>query len=110
MEISEQNNTIRTASFEMLVELSALEQLIYIAHYDGNLDQGNPRKGWIKVGLINDLSVLTAPDIEQQAKNLIEVWSNNWQSIDQNKTTVDKLVNSIDSVRTNIKRLLKSLE
>lgn len=42
MKISEQNNTIRTESFEMLVELSSQKQLVYIAHYDGDLDEGSP--------------------------------------------------------------------
>lgn len=110
MEISEQNNTIRTASFEMLVELSSLEQLIYIAHYDGDLEQGSPRKGWVKVGLINDLSVLAAPSVEQTADNLTKEWSDNWNGVGTDKAAVDHIVAAIDTVRSDIKRVLKSLE
>jgi len=110
MEISEQNNTIRTASFEMLVELSSLEQLVYIAHYDGDLEQGSPRKGWVKVGLINDLSVLADPSVEQSSDNLVLVWSNHWNGVGTDKTSVDNIVAAIDVVRAEIKRLLKSLE
>lgn len=110
MEISEQNNTIRTASFEMLVELSSLEQLVYIAHYDGDLDEGSPRKGWVKVGLITDLSVLTDTSIEQKADDLNEVWAATWDDIDQDNAAVDRVVKAIDSVRTEIKVVLKALE
>ena len=41
MEVSENNNNIRTASFEMLINLSSLEQLVYSAYYDNDLKEGN---------------------------------------------------------------------
>lgn len=110
MELSEQNNTIRTASFEILVALSELEQLIYTAHYDGNLIEGSPRKGWVKVGLVDDLSRLTAPSIELQADKLTKTWSANWDKIGNNDSSVMSVVTTIDKVRTEIKRVLKSLE
>jgi hypothetical protein len=110
LEVSEQNNTIRIASVEMLVELSSLEQLIYIAHYDKDLELGNPRKGWVKVGLITDLSVLTDPTVEKKAENLTKVWSSNWEEIGREQEAVEQLVKGIDSVRAEIKRVLKSLE
>ena len=50
MEVSEKNNNIRTASFEILINLSSLEQLVYAAYYDDDLKEGNPRKGWVTVG------------------------------------------------------------
>jgi hypothetical protein len=110
MEVSEQNNTIRTASFEMLVELSSLEQLVYIAHYDKDLTEGSPRKGWVKVGLIGDLSVLTDPSIEKKSANLTAVWTDAWNVIEQDNAAVDRVVEGIDSVREEIKRVLKALD
>ncbi|MDF1588475.1 MAG: hypothetical protein P1P93_04870 [Gammaproteobacteria bacterium] len=110
MEISEQNNTIRTASFEMLVELSSLEQLIYTAHYDGDLDEGSPRKGWVKVGLIAELSVLTDPSVELTADDLRKTWAENWDKVADNNDSVTQVVKAIDDVRSEIKRVLKSLE
>ena len=85
MEVSEENNNIRTACFEMLLELSALEQLVYIAHYDKNIDEGNPRKGWVKVGLIADLSVLTTESVEKQSVTLKKVWSAHWSTMKDSK-------------------------
>ncbi|MDT8371933.1 MAG: hypothetical protein RQ783_08090 [Gammaproteobacteria bacterium] len=110
MEISEQNNTIRTASFEMLVELSSLEQLIYTAHYDGDLDEGSPRKGWVKVGLIAELSVLTDPSVELTADDLRKTWAENWDKVADDNDSVTQVVKAIDDVRSEIKRVLKSLE
>ena len=110
MEVSEQNNNIRTACFEMLLELSTLEQLIYTAHYDGDVKEGSPRKGWVKVGLIADLSVLTTDSVETKALALKETWSTHWSTMATNKESVDKIVNAIDSVRSELKQILNSLE
>jgi hypothetical protein len=110
MEVSEENNNIRTACFEILLELSSLEQLIYAAHYDGDIKEGNPRKGWVLVGLIEDLSVLTSDPVKTQAATLKEVWSAHWSTMKNNRDSVDQIVKAIDSVRSNIKLVLHSLE
>jgi len=110
MEVSEENNTIRTACFEILINLSSLEQLIYTAYYDGDTKEGSPRKGWVKVGLIVDLSALTGDAVKKKAIALKEVWSTNWNTIATSKDSVDNIVQAIDSVRTEIKHLLSSLE
>lgn len=110
MEVSEENNNVRTACFEILLELSSLEQLIYTVHYDGDIKEGSPRKGWVIVGLIADLSVLTAEPVEKETATLKKVWSTHWSTMINNKDSVDKMVKAIDSVRTEIKLLLSSLE
>lgn len=110
MEVSEENNNIRTACFEMLLELSALEQLVYTAHYDHDLKEASPRKGWVKVGLIEDLSVLTNDSVKSQAVDLGKTWSANWSAMPDNKDAADQIVNAIDSVRSEIKMVLGSLE
>jgi len=110
MEVSEENNNIRTACFEILLELSSLEQLIYTAHYDSDLKEGSPRKGWVKVGLIADLSVLTTDSVERHAATLKDVWSAHWSTMINNRDSVDQIVRAIDSVRSEIKLVLSSLE
>jgi hypothetical protein len=110
MEVSEENNTIRTACFEILTNLSSLEQLIYTAYYDGDSKEGSPRKGWVKVGLITDLSALADDAVQTRSTQLKAVWSDNWSTISTSQASVDKMVNAIDSVRVEIKRLLDSLE
>ena len=110
MEVSEENNNIRTACFEILLELSALEQLVFAAHYDGDRQEGNPRKGWVKVGLIADLSSLTAASVEQQAEHLTRTWSQHWETMPNDRASVDQIVAAIDGIRTEIKQVLRSLD
>ena len=110
MEVSEENNTIRTACFEMLINLSSLEQLIYTAYYDGDIKEGSPRKGWVTVNLIADLSALTDDAVKRESFALKEIWAINWSTMATSKDSVDKMVKAIDSARAEIKRLLSSLE
>ena len=109
MEASEENSNIRTACFEVLTNLSSLEQLIYSAHYDGDKKEGNPRKGWVKVGLIVDLSALTNDAVESQSIALKESWSTHWETMPGSKDSVDIIVAEIDALRAEIKLLLSSL-
>lgn len=111
MELSEHNNNIRSASFEMLLELSAFEQLIYTAYYDKDLNEGSPRKAWVKVGLVNDLSSLTTTSIEKEAQQLRIVWRANEQGLTaSNDSQVMEIVKAIDATRDEIKTVLKSLD
>jgi hypothetical protein len=110
MEVTEENSNIRTASFEVLLTLSSLEQLVYSAHYDGDEQEGNPRKGWVKVGLIEDLSMLTTDSVQAQAADLKTVWTDNWATMMDDRHSADQIVSAIDSTRTELKRVLTSLE
>lgn len=110
MEITEANNNIRTACFEILTELAELEQLVYTAHYDGNVTEGSPRKGWVRVGLVADLSALASGAVEREAAGLKAVWSANWEVYATDQTAVDAIVAAIDAVRAEIKRVLRDLE
>jgi len=110
MEATEDNNNIRTASFEMLRELAKLEQIIYFAHYDKNTIEGNPRKGWVKVGLIVDLSPLINESVETTSLKLKQTWSSNWNKIKNEQDAATKITDDIDLVRKEIKRALHNLK
>ncbi len=109
LEQSEENNNIRSASFQILIELAELEQIIYLAHYDQDLKEGSPRKGWIEVGLINDLSVLVGDSVYTNATELTSSWSARWQLINDDRVAVDQLVTDIEAVRHAVKEKLKTL-
>ncbi|WP_076538968.1 hypothetical protein [Shewanella sp. UCD-KL21] len=109
MEITEHNSNVRTACFEMLLELAQLEQLVYAAHYDKDTTLGNPRVGWVKVGLIRDLSALTNEQVQVEAQNLALVWSGQWQNMVEVEASSMAITANIDQVRAEIKRLLVSL-
>ncbi|OCQ21306.1 hypothetical protein A7985_11820 [Pseudoalteromonas luteoviolacea] len=110
LEVTEHNNNIRLASFEILKELAALEQLVYIAHYDGDMVMASPRKGWIKVGLIQDFSYLTNEKVKDDAASLHNTWSSNWESIATSSQSVELIVQDIDNVKASIKALLITLK
>ncbi len=109
MEITEYNNNVRSASFELLLQLSELESIIYAAHYDQDIIQGSPRKGWIKVNLIADLSVVTEPDIQTAAEALKADWQLNWESVASDENSAMQVVAKIDDTRLKVRQLLVSL-
>lgn len=109
MEITEHNSNVRTACFEMLLELAQLQQLVYIAHYDQDLKQGSPRVGWVKVGLIEDLSSLTDESVIGQSQKLTQVWSSEWEDMAENEIAANRIIAQVDDVRAEIKQLLGSL-
>ena len=109
LEQSEENNNIRSASFQILVELAELEQIIYLAHYDKDLKEGSPRKCWIEVGLINDLSMLVGDSVYTSATELKSSWSARWQLMNDDRVAVDQLVTDIEAVRYAVKEKLKTL-
>lgn len=110
MEISEENSNIRMAAFEISKELSSLEQLVYVAHYDNNLIEGSPRKGWIKVGLVNELSVVAGKSVEASADKLKSVWGEHWQTMPEQEESVEQIVKAIDATRFEIRAVLQSLQ
>jgi hypothetical protein len=109
MEVSETNNNIRTASFESLTELARLQQLIYAAHFDQDTVAGNPRTGWVKVELIVELSTLIDTEVHEQALDLKQSWSQNWEQMAGNRQATDELIDKIDDVREGIRLTLERL-
>ncbi len=110
LELSEHNNTARSACFEMLIQLSEFEQLVYAAHYDKDETAGNPRRGWIKVGLIADLSVATEDEVTVAAETLRSVWAVNWEKMPNDRQAVDKIVAGVDNTRAAVQAVLKTLD
>jgi hypothetical protein len=110
LEVTEDNSNIRSASFKVLTVLAELEQIIYAAHYDKNTVEGSPRKGWVKIGLIVDLSSLISKSSEERAQKLKAAWQKNWEIMAQDSDATTILVNEIDYVRNEIKLTLNELE
>ncbi len=109
LEATEDNSNIRAASFQVLIELAELEQIVFLAHYDQDLQTGNPRIGWVKVGIINDLSTFISEQVGNDAVSLRQVWSANWQQMANSKPAVMAITQSIDVVRATVKLELNQL-
>ncbi len=108
-EHNENNNNIRIASFQILQELSSLEQIIYANHYDHDTIKGSPRDGWVKVGLISDLSLFISPSCEEAATELKVEWEGSWHMIDKDQKVTNRLIVKIDKVKSITRNVLKVL-
>lgn len=110
MEVTERNSNVREAAFETLLQLAELEQLVFAAHYDQDPVAGNPRTGWVKVGLINDLGSSCSPEVAAAAAELKSVWGRHWEPLPQERDAADAIVAAIDGVRAEVQAVLNSLE
>ena len=109
MENTEYNSNMRSASFELLLQLSELEGIVYAAHYDQDTIEGNPRKGWIKVNLIADLSMIAEPEVSASANALKLEWQENWQALSRDEASATNMVEAIDHTRDEVRHLLSQL-
>jgi hypothetical protein len=109
LEQSEENNIVRDASFQVLTELAEFEQVIYINHYDGDSIAGSPRLGWVKIGLVNDLSMLIGENVSIESATLKNNWAENWPQVSDDMAVVDSLVVDIDDVRLAIQKRLAEM-
>ena len=110
-EETEDNRNQRLASFEVLLKLNELQQVIFHGHYDKDLlDKGNPRTGWAYVLTIRDLSRVLHPPLPAAADKLQIVWNENWSELAESQPKLDLLMAEIDNVRAQTLLLLESLE
>ena len=110
-EKTEENRNQRLASFEVLLKLNELQQVIFHSHYDkDSSDKGNPRTGWTHVLTVRDLSRILQPPLPAAADELLRVWGENWEGLDEKKMNVDLIMAEIDNVRSKTLLLLDSLE
>ena len=109
-ELTEQNRNVRTAGFELLVHLGQLQQITYLAHYDRNMEEGNPRKGWSEVLVIQDLGQLIAAKQTLPTEALMQTWSEHWEGLGQNPESIRVIDESIGRLRQATLSALRSLE
>jgi len=109
-EQTEANRNVRRAGFEMLVHVSALQQITYLAHFDGDTVDGNPRKGWTEVLVLKDLATLMPDGVERSAADLADVWGTNWSALGREQGSVDAIDGSLDRLRVDIQAALAKLK
>ncbi|MFK2821826.1 hypothetical protein ACOJTA_02515 [Malaciobacter sp. WC5094] len=109
LEQTEINSNIRTSSFEMLKELANLEQIVYASHYEKDDKIGNPRIGWVKVGIIQDLSIISFKEKNKAVENLLKIWEKNWSLMKNDRQATNRIIKSIDEIRKEIRIVLKNL-
>ena len=109
-EQTEENRNIRAAGFEMLLHIGQLQRISYLAHYDKDLQQGNPRSGWVEVLVLRDLSMLMPAELQQQTQRLFDSWKENWQGLGEDESAVAAIDNAINDLRKEVLESIKKLE
>jgi len=126
-EHSENNRNQRWASFEILMKLGELQELVFLNHYDCNMAwRGNVRTGWIIVQTIEDLTLVLEDSMLEGARGLKEIWAANFEGIEYEDEEVCKsrsrarfksgdeaqwaIRGSIDTVRADVLEVLQALD
>lgn len=106
---SEQNANVRDAAFEVFLALAEFQEVIYAAHFDNLAVEGSPRRGWVKVKLVEDMSILVGEEVALEARELRDTWQEQWSTIEDNREGVDLLVTQIEKLRETLRNRLASL-
>src|SRR5579871_6217325 len=69
-ERTEHNRNIRTAAFEILTRLAEFERVVFLAHYDRDRNNGNPRTGWTYIIVLQDLAAVVPGTVAPRAAEL----------------------------------------
>jgi hypothetical protein len=110
-EKSEYNRNQRWASFEVLLQLGELRELVYRLHYDQeSIGEDAARTGWAKVFTIRDLThVLEAP-MPSAAQSLYATWNGRWEGLGSDVASKDAIEDEINSMRDVALAKLRELE
>lgn len=108
-ERTEANRNVRHAGFQLIGELAALQQVIFLAHYDMDAARGNPRVGWTHVLAIRDLSYPMPPSVRNAAEKLYLVWGDEWQGLEQS-SSFERIDQTIDETKSSILEAIQALD
>lgn len=110
-EQSEYNRNQRVSSFEILLKLGELQELVFHNHYDRDAEnKGNPRTGWALVLTIRDLSAVLESPVPESSKELVAIWGSNWSQLGDSQQSADAILSGIEKVRAGTLALLGSLD
>ena len=109
-ELTEENRNIRFAGFAMLMELAELQQLIDYAHYDKDVDKGNPISGWGHLLYVRDMSYLVSDEVVAETEALMKVWGGEWQTVRDNETSNQRVTAGINALRERVRYTMGSLD
>lgn len=110
-EKSEYNRNQRLASFEVLIKLGELRELVYHLHYDKDtVGEDAARTGWAMVFTIRDLTQVLENPISVAANSLHGTWSSHWSSLGDDVTSKNAIEAEIDALRDITLMMLQELD
>ena len=111
-EHTEDNRNHRWASFEILLLIGDLQELVYLSYYDPEQgDESDFRRGWAKVLIIKDLSAVLADPVPETANELHATWGVHWVGIrDRKKESLEAVEEAIARLRADTLMTLQYLD
>lgn len=80
------------------------------AHFAVNIERGNPLEGWKYVLLVRDLSHLLPQTNMQQSDALYYTWQQNWETMQTNANSEQKISDSIAKARAEALNTIEHLQ
>ncbi len=109
-ELTEHNRNLRAAGFEMILTLGELQQIVFFSHYDRDEYRGNPRAGWTRVLLLDDLSAIMPGHVGEASDQLRATWNDNWSGLGNEAEAEQRITAAIDRVRDETLEALADLD
>ncbi len=104
----EENATRRDATFESLLALGELQEIVHYAHYKQDKDAGDPIAGWSRVLMVHDLAMLLQPENSHRVRELKEVWQQHFDHL-ENPGSEKAVSEAIRLAREETLEILKTL-
>lgn len=98
-EQSEANRNVREATFQTLVKLGELQEVVFFGHYDNDLSRGNPRRGWAHVLTLYDLSQVVPAPVPEAADQLKTTWADHWEGLGRKEADFNAIDQATDRLR-----------
>lgn len=109
-EASESHRNIRAAEFEMLKELSELQEIIDYAYLRQDAQRGDLGKGLAHVLFLRDLASLTPKPVTDSAEALLQTWNVNSDKLASSKEAGAALSEQVLNTRRTVLDSLRSLK
>ncbi len=109
-ELTEANRTVRQAGFEMIAELSELQQVMLFARYHQNDNRGDITVGWTHVLALRDISLAMPKEIKRLSNHLYKIWQeNNADIAASNPAAYEAIDKEIDQLKVEILDVITAL-
>lgn len=109
-ESTERNRNIRAAEFEMLKDLSELQQVVDYAQIRQDQSRGDPTRALTLVMQIRDLGEIASPNVAAAAAKLQLVWVQQGENLGKNVEVSNNLSEEILTTRRVVIDSLRSLK
>ncbi len=106
-ELNQENQTARSAGFEVLKALNTLQMIADAHRYTPNTAPSY-LDGWTQILLIDDLADFIAPSVENKAEDLHTVWQENLDQLNSDEAN-EEITNAIKTTRTSLKEAIQNL-